>query len=409
MGMNRWVLQALVACAAWLFVPIHDGEPSQPPISWVEMGPSGLVLARVVTIQSRCPSITLDTQPTPMQIRALPQPGFPIRVCEAAIPIGTRAASVEGQALALPKVTPQRIVVIGDTGCRMKAPSSFQACNDPDAWPFAKVAESAARWKPDLVIHVGDYLYREAPCPDQHPGCAGSPWGDTWATWDADFFTPAAALLRVSPWVVVRGNHENCLRAGRGWVIFLDPRPAPTACRDFSDPYAVTAAPYQLLIFDSSATEPDGEGAHQEQRDSQRFAMPEPPASTTAWLLTHRPPGPFDAGNALPQIPSDDPFPPTVRLILSGHAHLFGVFTLPGSRLTQVIVGNSGTTLDRELAKAMTERHQRDMPGARVKAVAEFGFVTIERTVGSWTWIARNVDGAALTTCRFDGPAFCTP
>ena len=35
----------------------------------------------------------------------------------------------------------------------------------------------AAAQKPDLVIHVGDYYYRETPCPAGEAKCAGSPFG----------------------------------------------------------------------------------------------------------------------------------------------------------------------------------------------------------------------------------------
>jgi hypothetical protein len=41
-----------------------------------------------------------------------------------------------------------------------------------------------------LGVHVGDYVYREVPCPtDAESLCGGSPYGDNYATWDADFFT----------------------------------------------------------------------------------------------------------------------------------------------------------------------------------------------------------------------------
>ena len=57
----------------------------------------------------------------------------------------------------------KRIVVIGDTGCRLKG-DNVQDCNDPAQWPFAAIARLAAARHPDLVIHVGDYHYRESPC-----------------------------------------------------------------------------------------------------------------------------------------------------------------------------------------------------------------------------------------------------
>ena len=51
----------------------------------------------------------------------------------------------------LPHRPPRRILVFGDTGCRVLGPA-IQACNDPRRWPFALVAAKAAAQKPDLVI-----------------------------------------------------------------------------------------------------------------------------------------------------------------------------------------------------------------------------------------------------------------
>src|SRR5262249_37597941 len=71
----------------------------------------------------------------------------------------------------LPKMRtdPERILVIGDTGCRLKG-SLVQPCNDMQQWPFPALAQQAAKLNPDLVIHVGDYLYRENACPANEAG-----------------------------------------------------------------------------------------------------------------------------------------------------------------------------------------------------------------------------------------------
>jgi hypothetical protein len=79
------------------------------------------------------------------------------------------------------------------------------------------------------------------------------------------FFLPAKPLLQASPWVVVRGNHESCSRAGQGWWRMLDPRPllpgrdcneaANDDQGDFSAPYAVPLGQSsQLIVLDTSNT-----------------------------------------------------------------------------------------------------------------------------------------------------------
>jgi hypothetical protein len=93
---------------------------------------------------------------------------FPIAVCEAAYPVG-KAAKID--AVALPAVslsTPDRVVVLGDSGCKN---NDKQACI-PASWPLAALAKTAAGEKPDLLIHVGDYNYRGTPSTITVPGQA---------------------------------------------------------------------------------------------------------------------------------------------------------------------------------------------------------------------------------------------
>ena len=118
--------------------------------------------------------------------------------------------------------------------------------------------------RPDLVIHVGDYHYRENACPAGNAGCAGSPWGYGWDAWEADVFAPARRLFAAAPWIVVRGNHESCNRAGQGWWRFLDPRPlaphqdcnvaADDGIGDYSEPYAVPLVRAQMPTRSSSCS-----------------------------------------------------------------------------------------------------------------------------------------------------------
>jgi hypothetical protein len=261
-------------------VPAPDGVR----YAFVVLGEEGQPIARAITTAPTCPAIELDGRAQPMDERAAPATvpvrptrlgtaaskpsAFPVRTCEKAIPAGVARAAVAGRVLPLPKAGVQRIVVLGYTGCRMaSAGNLFQACNDPAAWPFRTIADSAAAMAPDLVVHVGDYHYRENACPEGDAGCAGSPSGYGWDTWEADVFAPAEKLLAAAPWVVVRGNHESCARAGQGWWRFLDPRPlqprqtcddpANDALGDYSEPYAVPVRTTggraaQFVVFDSS-------------------------------------------------------------------------------------------------------------------------------------------------------------
>ena len=164
--------------------------------AWVQATATGYE-ARLVTSQASCPVLHTPKGDAPMTVRAPANANFPL-VCVAPIPAGTASATVAGISLPVPVADPQRILVLGDTGCRIKG-AALQACNDPAQWPFPQLAAAAAGLKPDLIIHVGDYLYRESACPVGNAGCAGSPWGDNWITWQADFYAPPRHCWRRRP------------------------------------------------------------------------------------------------------------------------------------------------------------------------------------------------------------------
>ena len=219
---------------------------------YLELGPGGGVIARAITSENVCPSITIDGAMKPMQTRAAATlPFYPVLSCETAIAAGAKAVSIDGQTLTLPVNNPTRITVLGDTGCRMDS-SSSQGCYDPAAWPLATVSSMAALTNPQLLIHNGDYHYREAQCFATVPTCAGSPWGYNWDVWREDLFKPMQSLLPVAPWVFTRGNHESCDRAGEGWFRFLDTGAMPSACQIYTDPYSVPLGSLQLVELDSA-------------------------------------------------------------------------------------------------------------------------------------------------------------
>ncbi len=431
--------------------------------AFVVMGEEGHPVARVITAAAACPEIEFDDVSASMDLRARPATiplrptrsvpaeskpsAFPVLVCEKPVPPGTRRAAVAGRTLPLPKPNPERIVVLGDTGCRIKtADRAFQACNDSGEWPFAAVAGAAADAHPDLVIHVGDYHYRENACPDGNAGCAGSPWGYGWDAWEADLFAPAERLLAAAPWIVVRGNHESCSRAGQGWWRFLDPRPlapgrdcnaaADDAIGDYSEPYAVplgsgAAADTQFIVFDSSLvgvlplTSSDPMFVTYRGQFERAFALAARRPNT--FFMNHHPVLAFAPNPAKPDTPfrsnealqsvlaSLQPtvlFPPNVQALLAGHVHLFQVVSFSTGQPAQFVSGNGGDIVDTPLPLPLPAGTP-PAPGAVVAgtvATNRFGFMTIERAAAGWRMIAHDARGAPMTSCAlFQRRATCDP
>jgi hypothetical protein len=451
---------ALAGCAM-LPLPREPTTPGGTLYTFVVLSEEGTPIARAITSAATCPSLEQDGVTSAMTVRAPPgtmplrptvsapsaskPSAFPVLTCEAALRPGVTHATIDGRTLPLPKATPRTIVVLGDSGCRMAdAGEVFQACNDKTRWPFPAIADTAAASAPDLVIHVGDYHYRENACPPGNEGCAGSVWGYGWDVWEADFFAPAAKLLAAAPWIVVRGNHESCARAGQGWWRFLDPRlfaakqscndPADDAVGDFSEPYAVplgTEPDTQVVVFDSSRV-----GVTPLPRDSamyatyrtqyqRAFALGSRRAST--FFVNHHPVLAFAPNPATPRTPYPgnaglqsvlqtlEPvalFPPDVKALISGHVHLFEVVSFSSPHPAQFVSGIGGDWVDTELPLPLSP-DETPAPAAvisNIVATNRFGFMTMERDGARWTMTARDVRGQPMTRCVLDGRrADCAP
>ena len=380
---------------------------------WVEFGPDGTAEARaVIESATECPAIDVDGARRNMVVRAAATEAFPI-ICALALPRGAAHATLGSVALPAHFSSPQRIVVLGDTGCRIKPPA-VQNCNDSTSWPFAQIAQAAASLHPDLVIHVGDYVYRESACPADNTGCAGSPWGDNWNTWAADFFTPAAPLLEAAPWVIVRGNHEVCARAGAGFLRLLGATsldPSAT-CTDHMAPYAIQAGSTNLVIFDDSGA-PDTSlersllPALQSDFASLGTIAPKP-----QWLIMHRPvfglvTGPLNVpvGGNLTMITAAGDFHSleSVELLLSGHIHTFEAINYASRVPPQILAGHGGDKLDPTPADLRGAVFQ-GTSGVVVKdglSVGGFGFLLMTKAAAGWKIDLYKVDGSVEGHCQF--------
>lgn len=395
--------------------PVATPTGQSAAYAWLQIGPGGTTTARAV-VRGECPVLVADGRATPMGTRAAPAPpAFPVRTCEADVPDGATVVEVGGTPLRTLARTPQRIAVVGDTGCRISRWDPVQACNDPDAWPWASVAQEVADWQPDLVIHVGDYVYREDACPTGDAGCAGSPDGNTWATWEADFFAPARPLLTAAPWVFLRGNHETCDREGEGWFRLLDPRTPPAACQAFTSPYLAELDGLGLIVLDS-AEAGDVRSSAQETA-TYRHQFTEIASLATGrpgdWLLSHKPlHAVLDLAGENREVRNEsfgEAFgsgtPPEVDLVVSGHIHLSEVLlaTRESGRPPQIIAGNGGTALDRPVTGDLVASELDDPALVRALVFREFGFWTIERREGAVVATGRGAKGNALVRCILVG------
>jgi hypothetical protein len=380
---------------------------------WIELGANGQNLARVIVESVRdCPSLTADKKALPMSARTPIPEGFKPE-CEAQIPADTQTLRYGSKRLRLPK-TPNEVVIVGDTGCRVKG-KLIQDCADQNLWPLQSVADRIARSRPDLIVHVGDYLYRESVCPDPAKGCEG-PHGDNWPAWNADFFSPAAAALASAPWAFSRGNHEDCKRSWRGWFYYLDPRPYTGKCEEYSEPYIVASGELKIGMLDSASTAEDIKGREQIMHYTDQLARF---SGKVNWIADHHPfwaykSDPITHKLSVVSQPLDAAWeqakPQGVQLILSGHIHLFEFLGFESGRPSQIVAGDGGTDL--------ADSVKADFSGENVSGAAvnsgmsrhEFGFTVLRRVKEGWQLtlksakaqplIACNLPSAGLPTCR---------
>ena len=405
-----WLAIGVAAAIAHTPGDAKAGDLPRDVVSaWVEAAANDAVTIRAISRSDSCPRISVDGRLSSMQLRAAPDGAFPIRVCEISVPRKARSATLGHRKLPLIAAAINRIVVFGDTGCRLKGPK-VQLCNDPKEWPFATVARRAAARQPDLVIHVGDYLYREVPCPAGISGCAGTPVGDNWAVWSADFFEPAAPLLASAPWIVVRGNHELCDRAGKGWFRLLDPAPLATDCQDFTEPYVVRVGSLSLMVFDGAAADDDKANVATVLQEANAFGRAIMKVTEPFWLLTHRPVWGLKSAdvnmpiNRTEQAAIDPLVPSNLEMVVSGHVHTFASFAFGGARPAQLVAGTGGSLYDKLTIPQGSTVEIDGLAATRAFALTRYGYVLLERERGGWRGTLFDAaDDHVLGQCSFRG------
>lgn len=410
----RWAWGAMMlgGCIMSAVPASRPAQADAAPYVWMQYAADG-VEARAITTQKTCPAAEIDGVDSAMQVRAGAEDKFATTTCALAIPKATRSVKIGGVALKLPVASPQRIAIVGDTGCRLKG-IYLQACNDPQKWPFRQVAASIAAQKPDLIIHVGDYHYRETACPAGDAGCSGSPFGDTWDAWRDDFFDPAAQVLPIAPWVMVRGNHEECARGGRGWSRALEASPYDdfTGCNASSPPFVVKLPLMSLAIIDTAMVPEPTVDEKQASVVHAQYAALQTTTTGPVWVLQHRPiwsTGGVVAGlpfgdNKTLALAARDTLSARVDYILSGHHHVFQVLNYADDLPTQIVVGHGGDFLNKGRS---ADPAGWVINGVTVKAglhqTGKFGFAMMQHTDAGWTLTNFDQAGTALQHCDLKG------
>jgi calcineurin-like phosphoesterase family protein len=306
-----------------------------------------------------------------------------------------------------------RLAIFGDTGCR----EGKQACTG-DNWPFEKIASKVAEDSPDLVVHLGDYLYTKS---------------DTWNDWRKYFFLPAALLLKTTPWLVMRGNHENFLDENQwaGFEYFFggQDRLRMDNPAEIIKPYAIDlSAKLRVIVADSSASYASGSKDWLEKRATSKdlssadcdtwpgddkgncngvkaqlllveSLMPTPSESPPeVWLMTHVPvfglehEEEIDKKTNLKQMVDRIPKSSAMMLsawmqnrvaginrIFSGDRHLLQVITPKGQPI-QISVGTGGVNLD-DFPKTLDRLIDLDIGLERASAT---GNVNVPPSTDQW-------------------------
>lgn len=381
-----------IAALAWIILACRAcTRVADAKYLWVQMMPDegksrgGRLVRAIVTEDKNCPVVAQNGQTIPMHQRApAVRAAFPILLCETVL-VEDSEARIGSRVLPARPIEPNNIVVIGDTGCRM-VHWQAQSCRTGEDWPFAEIASRAAdkasgKDAQSLILHVGDLHYREHQCADASLRCSGSPFGDNWETWEKEFFEPAKKLLLAAPWIIMRGNHEECDRAGAGWLFFFalpDHWKSSSACDNDLRNYNVSIGktddmrPRILLVMDTSC-EKNKFGIRERCKQYAESLTPPEQKDSELWLALHqplwlrRPNGKLDKPDSASASGCGDgdkdkldsavvgirakfeatPGERLARVVLSGDVHVFQFFwPKTASTPIQIIAGNGGTALD---------------------------------------------------------------
>jgi hypothetical protein len=198
----------------------------------------------------------------------------------------------------------------------------------------------------------------------------------------------------------VRGNHEICQRAGKGWFYYLDPSAYAQNdfCADNTAMRTVTIGSFQALVVDSSnapdATPTPAQVAH----FTTQFGVAAGAHLSHALFLSHRPIWAAKAGeqgdrahlrtlNATLQGAWASAPIPGVDLVVAGHTHLFALLSFTQPLPPQVVVGNGGTDLAHTITTSLIGQHIGTGTVANGDSLDDFGYALFEPSEDGTGWV----------------------
>jgi hypothetical protein len=315
-----------------------------------------------------------------------------------------------------------RIAVVGDTGCRLKesqdGEAEYQNCSDPKEWPYAAAAKKISEEKYDFAIHTGDYHYREQCSNSKVCKSITNSTGDNWPTWHDDVYLPGLSITQKSPVIFMRGNHEECSRAGTGWLplgagkkTFFD------ACENIEKTLITQVGDVVFVNFDNSNFNEKKELTEQQENtylSELKFVkerLMKIKNKKEIWFLVHKPvygyyplkkkgQKPAALSKNMSGLLDKAGLTPMIDYIISGHVHNAQV-NVSKSGPVQIIVGHGGTALD-----------PFDFNGApkdllsSTKTLSNFGYAMLQRRgLKKWNLEFKDLTGKIEMKCELKGSA----
>src|SRR5437763_9783758 len=123
--------RTLLFFGLWLAVSTRVAGAAELAPSWVELAATGQLSVRAVVVAGApCPAVSADGAGLAVQRRGAPDGNSPIEVCEALAPADSTRLTVGGTVLPVVPAQVKRIVVFGDTRCRLEG-RAVSDCSNP--------------------------------------------------------------------------------------------------------------------------------------------------------------------------------------------------------------------------------------------------------------------------------------